>query len=62
VGDWLAQAGRADLAKSGWSSSTYMHYLDQMHAWAEALQVDPETVEYLIFQQMSNDRGNQWSR
>jgi hypothetical protein len=62
VSRWLAREGRSDLSQTGWSTSTYAAYLDQMHRWADAIKEDPETIEYLIFQDIANDRGNQWSR
>lgn len=44
------------------SERTYGAHLAQMHAWAAELGCDPETVEYLIFHDEANARGNQWSR
>jgi hypothetical protein len=62
VSSWLSGEGRSDLSQTGWSTSTYAAYLDQMHTWAEVVKEDPETIEYLIFQVMANARGSQWSR
>lgn len=61
VGAWLAAHGRSDLASASWSASRYEAYLDQIHVWADALGVNPETVEYLIFQAEADARGNQWA-
>jgi hypothetical protein len=61
VGAWLATHGRPDLAAASWSSPRYEAYLDQIHVWADALGVNPETVEYLIFQAEADVRGNQWA-
>jgi hypothetical protein len=61
VGAWLAAHGRPDLASASWSPPRYEAYLDQIHVWADALGVDPETVEYLIFQAEADARGNQWA-
>lgn len=61
VGAWLATHGRPDLAAASWSSPRYEAYLDQIHVWADALGVNPETAEYLIFQAEADARGNQWA-
>ncbi|MES2210069.1 MAG: hypothetical protein V4515_07780 [Chloroflexota bacterium] len=59
---WLESNGRADLRASTWSPRKYEAYLDQMEAWAKALRVTAETVEYLIFQDEADRRpGNQWA-
>ena len=36
-----------------WAPSRYDAYLDQMHEWAEDLEVEPDAVELAIFQEMS---------
>jgi len=61
VSSWLAVHGRPDLSSVAWSRSTYEAYLEQMHAWADSLGVVPEVIEYLIFQAMADQRGNQWA-
>jgi len=61
VSSWLTAHGRLDLASRGWSPATFGAYLFQMHAWADGLDVSPETVEYLIFQSVADARGNQWA-
>jgi hypothetical protein len=61
VGAWLAAHGRPDLAAASWSPPRYEAYLDQIHVWADSLGVNPETVEYLIFQAEADERGNQWA-
>ncbi len=61
VSSWLARHGRPDLASASWSKRTYCAYLDQADAWATAMGCDPEVVEYLIFQAMAAEQGNQWS-
>jgi hypothetical protein len=62
VSEWLRLHGYARLASRTWSIGKYEAYLQQMQAWADELNADPETVEYLIFRSMSDERGNQWSR
>jgi len=59
--EWLAAHGRADLMSATWSPVRYKSYLEQARVWADDLGCDPETVEWLIFQSASNDRGNQWA-
>ena len=61
VSSWLATNGRPDLATASWSLPIYEGYLQQMHAWAHALELSPEAVEYLIFQSMADGRGGQWA-
>lgn len=61
VSSWLAEHGRPDLSAAAWSRPTYEAYLAQMHAWADRLGVAPEVVEYLVFQAMADERGNQWA-
>lgn len=56
---WLVAHGRADLNSADWSVRRYESYLLQARAWADDLGCDAETVEWLIFQAASNDRGNQ---
>jgi hypothetical protein len=61
VASWLGQHSRPDLGATTWSPPVYEAYLEQMHAWADALELKPEAVEYLIFQSMSDASGNQWA-
>lgn len=61
VSTWLATNGRPDLSSTTWSVPIYEAYLDQVHRWANELGIDPEAVEYLIFQSMADERGNQWA-
>jgi hypothetical protein len=61
VSTWLAANGRPDLSPTAWSVPTYEAYLDQVHRWADEVEIDPEVVEYLIFQSMADERGNQWA-
>lgn len=61
VSTWLAANGRPDLSSTAWSGAIYEAYLDQVHRWADELRIDPEAVEYLIFQAMADERGNQWA-
>jgi Putative 8-oxoguanine DNA glycosylase OGG-like protein len=61
VSAWLTANGRPDLVSDGWSVERYEAYLDQMHRWAETLDIEPEVVEYLMFQSVANERGNQWA-
>lgn len=60
---WLEANGRADLRASTWAPRKYEAYLVQVQSWAKKLDVTPETVEYLIFQDEADKRpGNQWAR
>lgn len=63
VTSWLEANGRGDLRASTWAPRKYEAYLHQMQAWALELSVDPETIEYLVFQDEADKRpGNQWAR
>ena len=61
VSTWLATNARPDLSSTAWSVAIYEAYLDQVHRWADELEIDPEVVEYLIFQSMADERGSQWA-
>jgi hypothetical protein len=43
-----------------WAPDTYRAYLDQMHEWAAVLNVEPETLELAMFQEMA-PTGSQWA-
>lgn len=60
VREWLGENGRPDLVASYYSAATYEAYLAQMATWAGALGTSPEIVEYLVFDEMSRRKGNQW--
>lgn len=60
VRKWLGENGRPDLMAAYYSVSTYEAYLVQMAAWAASLGTEPEVVEYLVFEEMSRRKGNQW--
>ena len=61
VSAWLKAHGRPDLVTIPWRLPAYEAYLEQVHAWADELAIEPEAVEYLIFQSMADERGNQWA-
>jgi hypothetical protein len=61
VSSWLVRNGRPDLASHGWSERKYEAYVVQVHAWARQLDCSAETLEYLMFQAIADERGNQWS-
>jgi hypothetical protein len=60
VREWLVENGRPDLQAAYYSVPTYEAYLEQMAAWAASLGANPEVVEYLVFDEMSRRKGNQW--
>jgi hypothetical protein len=60
VREWLGENGRPDLMAAYYSVSTYEAYLVQMAAWAASLGTEPEVVEYLVFEDRSRRKGNQW--
>lgn len=60
VREWLGENGRPDLMAAYYSVTTYEAYLVQMAAWAASLGTEPEVVEYLVFEEMSRRKGNQW--
>jgi hypothetical protein len=60
VREWLGANGRRDLMAAYYSVSTYEAYLVQMEAWAASLGTEPGAVEFLVFEEMSRRKGNQW--
>lgn len=60
VREWLGENGRPDLMASYYSVSTYEAYLVQVGAWAASLGTEAEVVEYVMFEEMSRRKGNQW--
>lgn len=60
IRDWLGENGRADLRASYYSLPTYEAYLEQMAEWAASMDTKPEIVEYLVFDEMSRRKRNQW--
>ena len=60
VREWLGENGRPDLMAAYYSVSTYEAYLVQMAAWAASLGTEPEVVEYVVFEELSRRKGNQW--
>ena len=49
VADWLRGRAGLDLNPVPWSPKTYETYLGQIHRWADALDVEPEVVELVMF-------------
>ena len=47
VAKWLEREVDWRLDPLAWSVDTYRRYLDQMHAWAEALGIEPDEFEIL---------------
>ena len=62
VAEWLRRYTAFRVNPVPWAPTTYDAYLDQMHEWAEGLQVEPDAVELAIFQEMSDSGGNQWAQ
>lgn len=62
VANWLRRHTDFQVNPLRWAPATYDAYLDRMHQWARELRVTPDAVELAIFQEMSELRGNQWSR
>lgn len=60
VADWLA--GNTDLGIDPveWHPATYERYLLHMHEWADALDVQPDELECVIFTAEADRRDNQW--
>lgn len=60
VAQWLDRIAGWKLDPVPWSVETYGRYLDQMHAWSDALAVDPDELEMCIFRDEASRRGSQW--
>jgi hypothetical protein len=60
VAKWLEDEVDWRLDPLPWSVDTYRRYLDQMHAWAEVLGIEPDELEMCIFQDEASRRGSQW--
>lgn len=60
VANWLEREVDWRLDHVPWSVDTYRRYLDQMHAWAEALGIEPDELEMCIFHDEASRRGSQW--
>jgi hypothetical protein len=61
VSRWLGRKTDHNFAVAAWSESTYDEYLDLVHGWAAALGCEPDVLEYLMFQEIANERGSQWA-
>lgn len=61
VAEWLRLNTTFRVNPVPWAPASYDAYLDQMHEWAEGLEVEPDAVELAIFQEMSESGGNQWA-
>lgn len=59
VAEWLRLNTTFRVNPVPWAPSRYDAYLDQMHEWAEDLEVEPDAVELAIFQEMSE--SGQWA-
>jgi hypothetical protein len=62
VADWLRVNTNFRVNPIPWAPARYDAYLDQMHDWAQGLEVEVDAVELAIFQEMSEGRSNQWAR
>lgn len=63
VTSWLNQHVGLSLKPWVWSTKIYQHYLEQMHQWAEDLNVSPVDIETCIFRSEAKTRqGNQWGK
>src|SRR5688500_14427167 len=60
--DWLRVNTDFRVNPVPWAPARYGAYLDQMHDWAESLEVEVDAIELAIFQEMSEGRSNQWAR
>ena len=60
VAQGLERFADTSLDPVPWAAPTYRTYLRLMHAWAKALDIEPEDLEYCIFQVIADERGSQW--
>jgi len=60
VAQWLRENISLDLNPVPWSQGTYKTYLEEIHRWANELNVTAEKLECCIFQAQANQLGNQW--
>jgi hypothetical protein len=61
VAFWLDCKVTFRLDPIPWSARTYGRYLNQMHAWAQALDCVPDDLERCMFQAEATRRGGQWA-
>lgn len=61
VAEWLRRHTAFRVNPVPWAPKKYDAYLNQMHEWAEGLEVEPDAVELAIFHEMSESGGNQWA-
>lgn len=61
VAKWLRRNTDFRVNPVPWAPARYDAYLDQMHEWAERLQVKPDAVELAIFHEISEEEGTQWT-
>jgi hypothetical protein len=59
VGKWLRRNTDFHPNPVPWDPTTYSAYLDHMHEWAAALDVQPEALELAMFQEMAPSTS-QW--
>src|SRR5439155_446350 len=60
VASWLREHTGEKLDPVAWNEPTYRRYLRLMHGWSEALGVEPDELEYCIFQAAADSRASQW--
>jgi hypothetical protein len=61
VAVWLRENTHFWVNSVPWSPNRYGAYLNQMREWAANLAVEPDALELVIFLEMSERRGNQWT-
>ena len=61
VAKWLARQVGFEVDPVPWSAANYARYLDQMHAWAATLGIEPDELELCIFRAEAARRGSQWA-
>jgi len=61
VAKWLAREVGFEVDPVPWSAANYTRYLEQMHAWAAALGIEPDELELCIFRAEAARRGSQWA-
>lgn len=61
VGDWLARSTDLKINPTRWSTAAYKGFLDQMRNWSHALDLAPDQLEALIFEDERRRKSEQSS-
>ena len=61
VAGWLAREAGQAFDASQWSLDAYRRYVGKMHEWADALGIEPDELEMVIFRAEAARRGSQWA-